>query len=73
MPPMAPHLNARLDLRFSRQEIADGIIMKEWLAIGFKWRVLRHRFRGWYYLERDGIVIEEGGDYRKLLTNGWYN
>ena len=49
------------------------LICKEYEACGFKWRLLRHRFRGWYYLERDGVVIAESGDRKALLAQGWHD
>lgn len=48
------------------------LIVKEYQAVGFSWRLLRHQYRAWYYLERDGAIIAEGGDRRALLTSGWY-
>jgi len=49
------------------------LIVKEYEAVGCKWRLLRERSSAWYYLERDGQVIAEGGDRRALLTQGWYH
>ncbi len=48
------------------------LICKRWRAIGFDWRLLRDRYRVWYYLERDGKITAEGGDPRALLSQGWY-
>lgn len=48
------------------------LIIKEYRAMGFSWRLLRHRARAWYVLERDGINIAESGDRAALLAQGWY-
>jgi hypothetical protein len=48
------------------------LIVKEYRAVGFAWRLLRERQSNWFYLERDGHVIAEGGDRKALLAQGWY-
>ena len=49
------------------------LICKEYRAVGFNWRLLRNRRCAWYYLERDGKIVAEGGDRRALLSQGWYD
>lgn len=48
------------------------LICKEWDAVGSTWRLLRHRQRVWYFLERNGRIIAESGDRWLLLSQGWY-
>ena len=50
----------------------DMLVIKEYAALGYNWRLLRHRMRAWYYLERDGLIVAEGSDRRALLAQGWY-
>jgi hypothetical protein len=52
--------------------MSSDLIMKEWQAVGFTWRLLRSRRCPWFYLERDGRVIAEGSDRKNLLSQGWY-
>lgn len=49
------------------------LIIKEWRAVGFDWRLLCSRRGAWYFLERDGVTIAESGDRRALLSQGWFN
>lgn len=49
------------------------LICKQWEALGFNWRLLRHRRSAWYYLEKDGQIIAENGDRSVLLSMGWWN
>ena len=48
------------------------IEIKAWSAMTYKWRLLRDRYRAWYWLERDGCLVAEGGDRAALLSQGWY-
>ena len=59
-------------VRRLKTEAETMLIMKEYTAMGFKWRILRDRGPAWYYLERDGVIIAESGNYRELLALGWY-
>ena len=48
------------------------LIIKEYSAMGFKWRLLLDRKCHWFYLERDGKIISEGTNRTELLKLGWY-
>lgn len=48
------------------------MIIKEWTACGFAWRLVREQYKIWYYLERDGVMVAEGQDRKALLQKGWY-
>lgn len=49
------------------------LIVKEYSAVGFQWRLLRERNHNWFYLERDGQIIAESGNRAELLALGWYH
>ena len=48
------------------------LIIREWDAMGEHWCLARHLQRDWFYLIRNGRVIEEGGNKKELLEHGWY-
>lgn len=48
------------------------IIISEWEAVGFSWAILRDKYKRWFYLQRDGLIVSEGEDKKALQVLGWY-
>lgn len=50
----------------------DTLKIKEWTAVGFSWALERDRQHGYFWLLRNGQVVDEGTDSRRLLDRGWF-
>jgi hypothetical protein len=71
---MIPNVIKASEMPFTTKErnAMGNLIIKEWEAVGFKWRIERYRYGSWFYLFRNDRMVEEAPDKTVLLEHGWY-